>query len=259
MSSKSDHLAAAALYDKHASYAKVAAELGCVPSTAKRWVELGKAARTSIASTRASAYRFATEAYRNVIEYVRLVGHYDEENMSETVKRSANALMEMVQPLALIEHEIADVFAAKFPTHTKQAPMVISLETRVVSLCPHHFLPVIYMVDMAYLPTQWYLGLSKPTRLAELLGRRPVLQETYTAQLADVLSGKDLKGREHVETLGSAVRVRGWHSCMACRGIRHQNSQVVTRALNGSFLNSVELRAEFDSNLPPLPTARGLG
>lgn len=263
--SRDEHSAVEALklYENKKSYAAVAATMGISRYKAKKLVLTGRHLNGSkTAEIKKNAYQMAVDAYTSVVNYMKLVGHYDHDNMDGSAERAANALMEMIQPKSIIEKEISAVLMKTFPMDPQDkedgASMVISLDNRVVSLCPHHFLPVIYMVDMAYLPHHYYFGLSKPTRLAEILGRRPVLQEKFTTDLANVLFGRDLEGKQIAKTLGSAVRVRGWHSCMSCRGIRHHHSNVVTRVLRGAFMEDHQVLAEFDANLPSLPVARGV-
>ena len=38
-------------------------------------------------------------------------------------------------------------------------------------MCPHHLLPVIYRVSLAYIPSEKVLGISKLSRLARLMAR----------------------------------------------------------------------------------------
>ena len=58
------------------------------------------------------------------------------------------------------------------------------------------------MIRIAYLPSKKVLGISKLSRLAKLLARRPVLQEELTQDLAEVLHTR-------LQSRGSAAYVEG--------------------------------------------------
>ena len=77
------------------------------------------------------------------------------------------------------------LLAKTFPA--KYTEMVISKHNTAFGVCPHHLLPVIYRISMAYIPTEKVLGLSKLSRLARLIARGPRLQEDLTHELADIL------------------------------------------------------------------------
>jgi GTP cyclohydrolase I len=105
-------------------------------------------------------------------------------------------------------------------------------------MCPHHLLPVIYRVSVAYLPAVRVLGISKLARAVHLLSRRPALQEDLTQDLAMLL-------HERLESRGSAVFIEGLHLCMAARGIEAHETSVVTSAVRGAFLEQPATRQEF--------------
>ena len=97
----------------------------------------------------------------------------------------------------------------------------------VVTLCPHHLLPCTYEVDISYAPNGKVLGLSKFARIAVILGKRPVMQEMYTRELADTLM-------ERVSPIGVKVSVTGIHGCLMFRGAR-QSAPVTTEQRRGTF------------------------
>ncbi len=86
-------------------------------------------------------------------------------------------------------------------------------DIQVVTLCPHHLLPCEYRVDISYSPGEGrVLGLSKFARIAVILGKRPIMQEMYTRELADQLF-------ERIKPKGVQVKVIGSHGCMRFRGV----------------------------------------
>jgi GTP cyclohydrolase I len=115
--------------------------------------------------------------------------------------------------------------------------MVISKGNTAFGVCPHHLLPVVYRISLAYIPTRKVLGLSKLSRLARLLARGPRLQEDLTHDLAAIL-------HDNLDSQGSAVYVEGLHLCMAARGVGAHEARLVTSAVRGVFLE-LATREEF--------------
>jgi GTP cyclohydrolase I len=108
-------------------------------------------------------------------------------------------------------------------------------------MCPHHLLPVDYIVTVAYLPSRKkegkVLGLSKLIRLIQILGRRPVMQEQFVCDVADALM--KLRG-----CMGAACLANGRHYCMIMRGVNQPDSVCTASSLRGSFKKN-PTRAEF--------------
>ncbi len=117
--------------------------------------------------------------------------------------------------------------------------MVIIGPATVWSLCPHHLLPCEFRVTIGVVPSGKVLGASKFTRIATILGHRPIMQETYTTELANEVQTR-------LSPLGTAVYVVGSHSCMTSRGIKQpRDNQMTTCALQGCFKESQAAREEF--------------
>ncbi len=115
--------------------------------------------------------------------------------------------------------------------------MLVKRGIEVWTLCPHHLLPCQFMVTIGYIPDRKVLGLSKLSRVAEVIAKRPIMQEAYSGELADILMHR-------LVPLGVAVYIVGTHGCMASRGVR-QHSKVVTSVIRGVFESQPETRAEF--------------
>jgi GTP cyclohydrolase I len=130
-----------------------------------------------------------------------------------------------------VEALLSKTFPAKY------TEMVISKHNTAFGVCPHHLLPVIYRISLAYIPTEKVLGLSKLTRLARLVARGPRLQEDLTHELADILY-------EDLQSQGSAVYIEGLHMCMAARGVGAHEARLVTSGVRGVFLE-LATREEF--------------
>jgi len=159
-----------------------------------------------------------------------------DENFNETGPRAAKALMELVRPVSEIDQAVTDLVEHSFTAAYDE--MVISKHNISFGICPHHLLPVIYRISVAYLPSEKVLGISKLSRLVSLLSRRPALQEQLTQDLAEVLYTR-------LDSRGSAVYAEGLHLCMAARGIQAHEARVVTSAVRGMFRDQSETRQEF--------------
>jgi GTP cyclohydrolase I len=157
-------------------------------------------------------------------------------NFDATATRAASGFAEMNLCSSRVSEEVSAMLAKTFPA--KYDEMVISKHNVSFGVCPHHLLPVIYRISLAYIPHRKVLGISKLSRIANLMARRPVLQEDLTNDLACLL-------HERLESHGGACYIEGLHLCMAARGIQAHEARVVTSAVKGVFRDQAETRQEF--------------
>ncbi|HEY0191172.1 MAG TPA: GTP cyclohydrolase I [Kofleriaceae bacterium] len=178
-----------------------------------------------------------TEGYTKIIEGLGVLG-YDtaDPNFAETAARAAKGFHELVHDQHQVQADVSALLAKTFPA--KYTEMVISKHNTAFGVCPHHLLPVIYRISMAYIPTDKVLGLSKLSRLCRLLARGPRLQEDLTHELADAL-------HVQLQSQGSAVYIEGLHMCMAARGVGAHEARLVTSGVRGVFLDHLATREEF--------------
>lgn len=173
-----------------------------------------------------SAFSRMQGAYGEVIRVLQSdeFGYNEEEdveNFRDTAKRAAKAITEMVWPWSKIRSELEKCFIT-FPTGGAGG-MVDQHDIMVSILCPHHLMPAVLRVSAGYIPMNGgrVLGISKIARVANILAKRPVLQEAFSSDLADVLCDKGTRTARELPRLasaGSAVRVEAVHTCMTCRG-----------------------------------------
>ena len=156
-------------------------------------------------------------------------------NFAETPRRLADLLIEFSGATVDFEKELEEICSAVFP-HSSSG-LIVSQSIETYALCPHHLLPVHYVVAIGYLPKGYAIGVSKLSRLVDLLSKKSQLQETYTQEVAKTLS-------THLKTPDVAVVVKGEHYCMKMRGTKSNGSIVVSEML-GDFQESQNLRAEF--------------
>lgn len=189
-------------------------------------------------SPRPEAQEQLVKLYTGILETLSLMGYptKSDDNFAETAERGARAMLELIKPVAEIQNEVDAMLERTFPARYDE--MVISKHNICFGMCPHHLLPVIYRISVAYLPGERVLGISKLSRLVQILSRRPVLQEDLTHELAELL-------HERLQTRGSAAYVEGLHLCMAARGIEAHEARVVTSAVRGVFRDQPATRQEF--------------
>lgn len=109
------------------------------------------------------------------------------------------------------------------------------------STCEHHTIPFYGRAHIAYIPSGKVLGISKLARLLDKHANRYQIQERMTENIVkDIIEALD-------EPLGVAIVVEGIHLCMRARGVKKQNSVMVTAKMTGKFFENVHTRAEFYS------------
>lgn len=120
----------------------------------------------------------------------------------------------------------------------KYDEMVIVRDIQYYSLCEHHLLPFFGKCHVAYVPNGKIIGLSKIPRIVEVFSRRLQVQERMTIEIADLLN-------RVLNPDGVAVVVEGYHLCMAMRGVRKSEANMLTSSMLGIFKRDERTRAEF--------------
>src|ERR1044072_2808414 len=116
--------------------------------------------------------------------------------------------------------------------------MVILKDIPVYSLCEHHLLPMKGVAHIAYIPKEGRIvGLSKLARVADMMARKPQIQERLTTEIADLLY-------DELRATGVMVVIEAEHMCVEMRGIKKPGSRFLTSALRGGFLTDPRTRAE---------------
>lgn len=108
----------------------------------------------------------------------------------------------------------------------------------LVSTCEHHFVTIDGTADVAYMPADKIIGLSKINRIVRFFAQRPQVQERLTQQVLVAL--QTLLGTEDV-----AVAINATHYCVKARGVMDASSTTYTRALGGQFKSDRVTRSEF--------------
>jgi GTP cyclohydrolase I len=172
---------------------------------------------------------------RGIRELLVEIGEDPErEGLVGTPDRVARAYVELtagytVDPVALVNNAIFTV---------DYDEMVVVRDIDFYSLCEHHLLPFYGHAHVAYIPRGKVIGLSKIPRIVEMFARRLQVQERMTVEIADFLE-------EAIRPAGVAVVADGIHMCSVMRGVRKENSRMVTSAMRGGFRDDQKTRSEF--------------
>ena len=105
------------------------------------------------------------------------------------------------------------------------------------SHCEHHMAPIIGKAHIAYLPSNWVVGISKLARVLHAYSRRLQVQERLTAEVANCIW-------EHLRPHGVAVVIEASHACMTARGVRTPGVSMVTSRMMGVFRDDERSRKE---------------
>ena len=119
--------------------------------------------------------------------------------------------------------------------------MLVEQNITIDSSCEHHFLPITGYANIAYLPKDKVIGLSKINRLVDYYSHRPQVQERLCMQIL-----KDLQ--ETLDTEDVIVVINAKHLCVSSRGIKDKNSFTTTIQYGGVFENS-KCRNDFFGSL----------
>lgn len=123
-----------------------------------------------------------------------------------------------------------DVLARTFEDVQGYDDMVLLKNMRFESHCEHHMVPIIGVANIAYLPNDKVVGISKLARLLDIFAKRLQTQELMTLQIAKVID-------EVLEPKGVAVYIDAEHQCMTTRGAYKPGTTTVTSYTTGVFRN----------------------
>ena len=105
------------------------------------------------------------------------------------------------------------------------------------SHCEHQMAPIIGKASIAYLPSNWVVGISKLARVLHAYARRLQIQERLTAEVANCIW-------DNLKPVGVAVVIEASHACMTARGVRTPGVNMVTSRMMGVFREDDRSRKE---------------
>ena len=170
-------------------------------------------------------------------EVIRRIGDDpSRQGLMDTPKRVTKSWEELYSGYQL-ETKIEDVLGVTFNTEGYDE-IVLCKNIEFYSTCEHHMLPFYGVAHVGYIPKEKLVGLSKLARLVETYARKLQIQERLTSNIANSL-------RNHLDPIGAGCVIEAKHQCMLCRGVKKQDSSMVTSTLLGAFYDDPRARHEF--------------
>ena len=124
--------------------------------------------------------------------------------------------------------------------------IIIERNIQLTSMCSHHHQTIRGVVHIGYVAGNegQVIGLSKLNRIVEHFGRRGAIQEQLTSAIHQAVD------KVCEDNRGVIVTVVATHSCVSCRGVKHQGAAMVTTKASGVFMdNNNQARKEFFDSL----------
>ena len=175
----------------------------------------------------------AEEAFRTILAWMG--EDPAREGLLETPKRVVKAFKEYFSgygedPDKILNKTFGDVEGYN--------DMVVVKNVSVQSHCEHHMAPIIGTAQVAYIPNERVVGLSKLARVVEIFSKRLQTQERLTMQIAKTIM-------ESLDAKGVAVTIDSTHQCMTMRGIKKENATTVTNYFLGQFKEDISVQNRY--------------
>ncbi|MBY0283859.1 MAG: GTP cyclohydrolase I FolE [Sphingomonas sp.] len=156
------------------------------------------------------------------------------EGLIDTPQRVARAWKEYCQGY---QDDPAQHLARVFEEVGGYDEIVLLKDIPFQSHCEHHMAPIIGKAHIAYLPSNWVVGISKLARVLHAYARRLQIQERLTAEVANCIW-------DNLKPQGVAVVIEASHACMTARGVRTPGVSMVTSRMMGIFRDDERSRKE---------------
>jgi GTP cyclohydrolase I len=141
-------------------------------------------------------------------------------HLKGTAKRIAKMWIEAFKGLGKPDFEFT-TFPFESEIDNEFSNWIIIKDIEFSSWCAHHFLPFSGTIDIGYVPNALIAGASKLPRTVEYLSARPQVQEQLGEDIIQFLYDRLLTSK-------ICVKITSKHTCIACRGAKSRNSEMVT-------------------------------
>lgn len=157
------------------------------------------------------------------------------EGLKDTPKRYIRFLREFLHPKEF-----------EFTTFSAEGidEMIIQTNIPFYSLCEHHIAPFFGIANVAYVPRDKIVGLSKLARVVDMYSNQLQNQERITTSIAERLFSE-------LNPVGVAVHLKAQHLCMCMRGVKKHDTWTSTSKLIGVFKDDEKCRNEFMNYISP--------
>lgn len=164
-----------------------------------------------------------TQKFEEILHIIGL--DLEDDSLKETPHRIAKMYInEVFSGINPANRPKITLFKNKYKYHTP----LIELNIPFSSFCEHHFVPIIGKANIAYIPKDDVIGLSKLHRLTNFYAKRPQVQERLTQQISE-----DLIEILKAESVG--VVLKASHTCISCRGVKDVGSTTITSVFSGEI------------------------
>ncbi len=155
------------------------------------------------------------------------------EGLRETPRRVADMYAEIFSGIGKNAGQELKVIFEK-----EHDEIILLKDIPLYSVCEHHMVPFIGIAHIAYIPRgNRITGLSKITRVVDVLSRKLQVQERLTTDIAEVIMTK-------LEPKGVLVVIEAEHLCMSMRGVKKPGITTTTSAVRGVFRKDQKTRQE---------------
>ena len=163
----------------------------------------------------------AEEAIRTILNWIGEDVH--REGLKDTPRRVIDSYDEF---FGGYKENPEEVLKVTFEEISGYREMIILRDIKFQSTCEHHMAPIIGYVNIAYVPNERVVGISKLARVVEIFAKRLQLQERLTEDIAKSIYNA-------LGAKGVAVTVDAEHHCITTRGINNSTSRMRTYSFHG--------------------------
>jgi len=175
----------------------------------------------------------AVKAVETLIRYIEDIDGELREGLERTPERVIESFKEVYSGYG---EDAEDILSATFNSEGYNG-IVLLRDVEFHSVCEHHLQPFSGKANIAYIPVDKIVGISKLARLLDMHSKRLQNQERLTESIVEDL-------QRVIRPLGCAAIIEAQHGCMRCRGVSKQNAVMVTSSMRGAFFDKPQARAE---------------
>jgi len=175
----------------------------------------------------------AVKAVETLIRYIEDIDGELRQGLERTPERVIESFKEVYSGYG---EDAEDILSATFNSEGYNG-IVLLRDVEFHSVCEHHLQPFSGKANIAYIPVDKIVGISKLARLLDMHSKRLQNQERLTESIVEDL-------QRVIQPLGCAAIIEAQHGCMRCRGVSKQNAVMVTSSMRGAFFDKPQARAE---------------
>lgn len=176
----------------------------------------------------------AEEAVLTLIKYITK-GNVSNEVLTNTPKRVIKSYSELFSGYTT---NMDKEFDKSFENEFNYREMILIDSIDFQSTCEHHMLAIKGQIQIAYIPSESVIGLSKIPRIIEAVTKKMQLQERMTNEIANAVE-------KYTKASGVAVFVSAKHDCMNIRGVKNHLANTQTFSFLGEFEQNLDKKREF--------------